>query len=128
MHDQRAQFLLELTGRYFADKEVRQFYYRLENNKFFFNPETFPESDDERCLDQLIYTFDVIGWAVRTGSISISEAQIFAFQAVKVLENLEVTKYLLDLDDHYKKDRRPTPAHGDAKFFVATLNAGHFNS
>ena len=31
VHDQRAQFLLELTGRYFADKEVRQFYYRLEN-------------------------------------------------------------------------------------------------
>ncbi|HEU0054602.1 MAG TPA: hypothetical protein VFQ39_15550, partial [Longimicrobium sp.] len=32
--ERRAQFLLDLTDRYFSDIEVRRFYYRLDYNQF----------------------------------------------------------------------------------------------
>ena len=63
VRQERAQFLMELTERYFADNDVRKFYYELENGRFVFDTQKFAGSDQERWLDQLIYTFDVIGWA-----------------------------------------------------------------
>lgn len=122
VRQERAQFLMELTERYFADNDVRKFYYELENGRFVFDTQKFAGSDQERWLDQLIYTFDVIGWAVKTKSLTPSEAEIFAFQALQVLKNVEVIKYLVWLDEEYARQGRPVPAHKDAKFLVETLN------
>lgn len=122
VRQEHAQFLMELTERYFADDAVRKFYYELENGKFVFDPSTFAGSDQERWLDHLIYTFDVIGWAVRTESLTSSEAMIFAFQASQVLKNDEVVRYLAWLDEEYARQGRPVPAHKDAKDLVETLN------
>lgn len=127
VRDQRAQFLLELTERYFADNAVRKFYYDLENGKFSFDPSNlkkFEGTNEERCLDHLLYTFDVIGQVVRTESLTISEAQIFAFQASQVLKHPEVIKYLTWLDGYYAKQGLPVPAHEAAKFLVETLKSG----
>ena len=122
VRQEHAQFLMGLTERYFADNDVRKFYYELENGKFVFEPATFAGSEQERWLDHLIYTFDVIGWAVKTNSLTPSEAEIFAFQASQVLKNDEVVKYLAWLDDEYARQGRPVPAHKDAKDLVETLN------
>lgn len=124
--EQRAQFLLSLTERYFADSDTRKFYYKIDYNDFVFDLGSFSGSDQERWLDQLIYTFDTIGHMVRIGAISSSEASIFAFQASRVLNNPEVKKYLNWLDGEYKKEGRPTPSHSDSRYLVNTLpeNAG----
>ena len=73
---QRAQFLLDTTERYFADTDVRRLYYDIDYNKFSLafvggepnafqrgtnTPKPFIGSDEERWLDNLLYTFDVIG-------------------------------------------------------------------
>lgn len=122
--EQRANSLLELTERYFADNDVRKFYYRLDYNQFSLDLDKFAGSDEERWLDQLIYTFDVIGQVVRMGALTPSEAQIFAFQASRVLNNPEVKKYLDWLDGEYAREGRPTPAHADARYLVQTLRQG----
>lgn len=123
VRDQRAHFLLVLTERYFADKEIRAIYYKLENEKepFLFDPEKFHGSPEEQWLDQLLYTFDVIGQVVRTESLTKSEAQIFAFQAKQVLDHPEVIKYLAWLDLYYAGKGLTVPAHEAAKYLVETL-------
>jgi hypothetical protein len=115
---QRAQFLLEITERYFGDPEVRKFYYKIDYDQFKFDREKFLGTDEERWLDSLIYTFDIIGYLLRIGVLSKEEVSILAFQASQVLRNSEVIKYLKWLDDEYKGLDRPTPAHSDARYLA----------
>jgi hypothetical protein len=122
---QRAQFLMDTTERYFSDSEVRKFYYKLDYDKFTFKLDTFMGSDDERWLDSLLYTFDVIGRMVKMNALTANEVDILAFQASRVLKNSEVKKYLDWLNGEYKKEGRPTPAHADALFLVETLFANN---
>lgn len=125
VRQERAKFLMELTARYFADNDVRRFYYKLEeegDRRFIYDPKKFAGSPEERWLDQLLYSFDVIGWVVRKKLLKSDEAEIFAFQALQVLENPEVIKYLAWLDEAYASKGRPVPAHKAAKFLVETLN------
>ncbi|MCA1594060.1 MAG: hypothetical protein LC754_15700 [Acidobacteria bacterium] len=118
---QRAQFLMDTTERYFSDVEVRKFYYRIDYKKFRFDPDKFMGSDEERWLDSLLYTFDVIGRMVKMGALTATEVEIFAFQASRVLRNSEVKKYLNLLNRDYEIEGRPTPAHEDALSLVETL-------
>src|SRR5437763_14663984 len=81
-HIQRGQFLLGATERYFAESEARRLFYDIDYNRFKLtfvegNPVTvergdggakpFMQSEEERSLDNLLYTFDVIGRLVALG-------------------------------------------------------------
>src|SRR6478609_3643217 len=75
---QRAQFLLDTTEKYFGDVEVRKLYYDIDYGNFELvykeggprevrcrdlsgKYKPFLGSDEERLLDSLLYTLDVIG-------------------------------------------------------------------
>jgi hypothetical protein len=111
---QRAQFLLDATERYFSDVEVRRLFYDINYHRFKLSfeegnpttitrgdetPRPFLHSEDERLLDTLLYTLDVLGRIVRIGVLDQSEAKIFAFQAVRVLEYPAVQQYVEWLAD-----------------------------
>lgn len=119
---QRAQFLLNITDRYFSDSDVRKFFYRLNYNQFEFDLQKFLDSDEERWLDSLLYTFDIIGRVVRMGVLTIKEVEIIAFQASRVLENPEVKKYLDWLDKDYQAIVA-RKAHQDARSLAENLLA-----
>jgi hypothetical protein len=118
---QRAGFLLDLTERYFQDDDVRKFYYKIDYNEFVLDFDSFIGSDEERWLDSLLYTFDVIGSMVRMRVVTISEVKVFAFQAFRVLRNPEVEKYLAWLDNEYKREGRTQRSHDDARYLVERL-------
>jgi hypothetical protein len=118
---QKAQFLLDITERYFSDTDVRKFYYKLDYNKFTLDFNKLIGSDEERWLDSLLYTFDLIGRLVKMRAVTGKEVDVLAFQASRVLRNSEVVKYLNWLDGEYEREGRPTPAHADARFLVETL-------
>ena len=114
--------MLDITERYFSNEEVRKFYYKLDYNQFDWTEKTFVGSDEERWLDHLVYTFDLVGQLVRMGAVTKKEVEILAFQASRVLNNVSVKKYLRWLDGEYKSEGRPTPAHADARYLVETLS------
>ena len=78
---QRYQFLLTVTERYFEEKEVREFYYKLNYDKFTFDPKTFLGTEDERLLDGIIYNL-----------LSLREVSILGFQVSRVMGNPEVQR------------------------------------
>jgi hypothetical protein len=119
---QRYQFLLTVTDRSFGAKDVREFYYRLDYNRFSFDPKTFMETDDERLLDGVIYNLDIIGRMVRTHVLTLDEVSILGFQVSRVMGNEEVQRYLTWLDGEYRTAGRSTPAHHDARHLDAALN------
>ncbi len=129
----RAQFLLETTERYFADSDVRRLYYDIDYGHFKLdfangNPSTvkcgdrpakqFIGSDEERWLDSLLYTFDVIGRVAELGALSRTDARIFAFQAGRVFKNPEVVKFLEWLDNERKRFGGDLPSHRAARKLV----------
>lgn len=119
---QRAQFLLDITNRYFSDAEIKNLYYQIEWEKFKFNYETLGHGGkEEQALDNLLYTFDIIGHLVKIGTLNKEDVNIIAYQAARVLNNAEVQKYLVWLDGWYKKVGRLHPAHADARYLVQHL-------
>src|SRR4051812_27799600 len=76
----RAKFILDVTARYFNDAEARKFYYQLDYDFWKFDLDKFPLSDEERWLDSMIYTFDLIGRMIRINVLSIDDVSILAFQ------------------------------------------------
>ena len=120
---QRTRFLLDFTERYFSDTDVRRFFYEIDYNRFRFYLTKFTGSDEERWLDSLLYTFDVIGRMIRTGAVTLDEVSIVAFQASRVLGNPEVDKYLKWLDEEYEREGRPGPAHSDARYLMGAIKA-----
>ena len=114
----KAQFIMDITERYFQNDDVRKFYYKLDYGNWKFDAKNFEESDEERWLDHLLYTFDVIGQLVKIGTITIEDIEILAFQADRVLENEEVKKYLDWLDADYLRQGIRKKARHHARFLV----------
>jgi hypothetical protein len=78
-------------------------YYRIDYNKFQFDIDKFPLSDDEPHVDRLIYFFDAVGWLVKMKALTMDEVSLLAYQAQRVLKNPEVSAYLDWLDEEYAK-------------------------
>jgi len=134
---QRAQFLLETTERYFGESEARRLFYDIDYNSFklqFVNgtpstvqrgeedPKPFLGSDEERWLDSLLYTFDVIGRMVELKSLNVREADIFAFQAKRVLGNHYVKAYVDWVNEERVKENIRIPAHQAAYRLVSRFD------
>jgi hypothetical protein len=127
---QRAQFLLDTTERYFADTDVRRLYYDIDYNKFSLafvggepntfqrgtnTPKPFIGSDEERWLDNLLYTFDVIGRVAELKALNSNEARLFAFQAARVFKNPDIVQYLAWLDKERIRFGGDVPSHHAAR-------------
>ena len=121
MATQRAQFLLDFTERYFSDSDVRKFFYKIDYGEFKLDFNQFIGSDEERWLDSLLYTFDVIGRMIKMRVVSVEEVDIIGFQASRVLRNPEVKEYLKWLDGEHRGEGRSKRAHDDARYLVETL-------
>lgn len=133
---QRAQFLLATTERYLPDSDVRRLYYDIDYGTFklaFANaepttfqrgsssPKPFIGSDEERWLDTLLYTFDVIGRVVELEALDVREARIFSFQAARVFKNHDVVQYLAWLDKERTRFGGDVPSHHAARRLAATV-------
>jgi hypothetical protein len=107
--NQRAQFLLDTTHRYFGDENVRKLYYELDYrtiviefkegqpNKIYRKeepPHPFIPSEVERHLDALLYALDTIGRVFELGTLTSREAKIFSFQARRVMSHPSVDEYV----------------------------------
>ncbi|MGF6808367.1 hypothetical protein OKW30_003493 [Paraburkholderia sp. Clong3] len=109
----RAEFLLNTTERFFSDVEVRRLYYDIDYGDFDLTfvqsgPRLIPEnvrrgggdakpfigSEDERLLDSLLYTLDVIARIAAMDVMTSADVQIFLFQAAQVLRNNAVKRYI----------------------------------
>src|SRR4029077_11344632 len=54
---QKAQFIANLTKDFFQESELRKFFYKIDYEKFYFDPTKVAEfkgSEDERHLDALL--------------------------------------------------------------------------
>lgn len=121
---QRSRFLLDLTERYFADTDVRRFFYKVDYEEFKYDEDAFPGSDEERWLDSLLYTFDIIGYMVRVRTVTLDEVGVVAFQVKRVLGNPEVIRYLSWLDTEHGTGL----AHPDARYLMQAIEVANGRS
>jgi hypothetical protein len=146
---QKAGFLLEFTERYFGDSAVRRFFYQIDYNQIELD---FPEGEpplmrrsipsrggtdqewkedwfllsaEERWLDSLLYTFDVVGHMLKNGVITLDEADIIGFQVSRVLRNASVERYLKWLDKENEWENRSERAHHGARYLAEALEKKH---
>ncbi|HEY0605601.1 MAG TPA: hypothetical protein VGD58_21945 [Herpetosiphonaceae bacterium] len=131
---QKAQFLLDITDRYFSDSEIRSLFYKLDHREFVFDENNVRGNNELRTLDKLLYILDVIGRMVRMKTITVEEVNILRFQILRVLDNHETNKYLNWLDRSYTSVETARPAisndvpvskkqkaHTDARFLRQRL-------
>jgi hypothetical protein len=136
---QRAQFLLQTTERYFKDTDVRRLYYDIDYNRFelrFVNNEPhefrrnsqdfkpFFGSEEERLLDTLLYTLDVIARVAELKAMDERESRLFAFQAARVFHNKQIAAYLDWLDKERVRFGGDVPSHEAARKLVNRIVPG----
>lgn len=80
------------------NKEFLDFFYYLDYEDlpgaFKFDPQTFPRSDDEKKLDQILLHLSIIGDILRRGEITIKDILWMDYIVKKSVGNNEVQKYL----------------------------------
>jgi hypothetical protein len=88
-------------------------------------PGPFFGSDEERLLDALLYTFDVIARVVELGAMSEGESRVFAFQAARVFRDKYVVVYLQWLDRERTRFGGDVPSHKSARDLVDRIAKVH---
>ena len=92
---QKAQFLLDVTERYFSNEMFADSLPAgLEHVQY--DPEKFRGSDEERWLDGLLYNLDVVGRIVRMGTLAIDDVDIIAYQASRVIRTRKYRSISID--------------------------------
>ncbi|MBV9445197.1 MAG: hypothetical protein JO345_04790 [Streptosporangiaceae bacterium] len=101
----RQQFLFTTIDHYFRDPVARAFYYRVDYTEqefsWKFDPDSFPGSPEEASLDYLLHTFCLIEQMLKVRVLSPRDVKILGFEALRVMENKEVLRYLEWLDKDY---------------------------
>ena len=126
---QKSNVILKITDELFQDNEQRQFFYKIDYEKFEFNLdklESFKGSDDERRLDSLLYKYDAISKLIRMALIDVEDIEFLLFEIVQVMHNKEVKKYIKWLDGEFeehgvvKNNKRKRP-HDDVRWLIEEL-------
>jgi|HubBroStandDraft_4_1064222.scaffolds.fasta_scaffold996480_1 hypothetical protein len=94
----RARFTLDFMQQWYSNTEIRKMYYRIDYQRWLFDPDSFRMSADEPAVDQILFMLDLVSHLLKLGVLSRSELSIIRFEAIAVLENEEVKKYLKWLD------------------------------
>ena len=128
----RTKFIYDLTNDLFHDDKLREFFYKIDYEKFNFDAndekslEKFKGSDEERWLDALLYRYDLIGKMVRTKVIDMDEVEYILFEVIQVFKNKDVQKYLSWLDNEYDRhgslgaSKREIP-HADFRWLAGEI-------
>lgn len=94
----RAGFILEVNKLLHGNRENLEFFYRLDYDQretsFRFDQEAFPNSNDELCLDRLLYLLAYVGSLLRRRIVDVDDLLWMRFVIRTVLGNQEVHKYL----------------------------------
>lgn len=72
--------------------------YKLEYKRFKFDENTFPESDEEKALDKLLYSFTQISALYKMGTITRQDLALIEYDFLRVYSDEEVQKYFEFLD------------------------------
>jgi uncharacterized membrane protein (DUF441 family) len=99
----RARFALDFMQQWYANTKIREMYYRIDYEDWLFDPGSFPMSADEPAIDQILSMLDLVSHLLKLGILSRSELSIIKFEAIAVLENEEIQKYLKWLDSEGEK-------------------------
>lgn len=103
----RHQFLFATIDRYFRDADARAFYYRLDYTEqdfsWKFDPDSFPGSPEEAHSDYLLHNFSLLEKMLKARVLEPPDVKLLGFEALRVLENPEVLKYLEWLDRDYNE-------------------------
>jgi len=116
----RQQFLFSTIDRYLRDPVVRAFYYRLDYTEqefsWKFDPDLFPGSPEEVSLGYLLHTFCLIEQMLKAGVLSPFDVRVLGFEALRVMENKEVLRFLEWLDKDYDEILGPNNrSYSDAR-------------
>jgi hypothetical protein len=90
----KARFAFDINQAFFQSDSEREFFYKIEHEQFLFDPLKFPQSDDERSLDRILYRLSLVGKLLRDGVLSLDDVQFMKYVAKSVLTNRAVLDYL----------------------------------
>lgn len=99
--ERQAQFLFDTNVWLLSDPAVRAFYYRLDYNRWTFDPDTFRLSPEEELLDRLLHTLDMVQRFVESGLLRPAHMAMLQMDMPQILNNPEVQKYFAWLDTEF---------------------------
>jgi hypothetical protein len=94
----RAEFIIGLLAKHVADNDTLNMLYKLEYKRYKFDENIFPESEEEKALDKLLYSFTQISALYQIGTITRQDLALIEYDFLRVYSDEEVQKYFAFLD------------------------------
>jgi hypothetical protein len=90
----KARFVLYLNQSFLQDDNERAFFYKLDHDGFFFEPQKFAGSEDEKQLDRLLFKISFVGKLLKDGVVDVSDINFVRHIVGSTMKDKEVAKYL----------------------------------
>jgi len=120
----QSEFLFNILTWYLNDPGLREFFYKLDYNRWKFDKNTFSGSEEEPHLDKMLYVFDLLERLIESKQISPNDLNIVSFEASRVLRNAQVERYLSWLDEAFREVGQLGPAYAAARRLGNRLQYG----
>ena len=98
----RAALVAECLKNFAEDEQIMRAFYAVEYSEFRYD-EKFHRSESEREIDKLLRHFSNIALAWQGGLLSINDVRPIQYYILRVLQDLEVIKYLKFIEDWSKQ-------------------------
>jgi hypothetical protein len=122
----KSKFIVDLTESIIKDKEVTDFWYRLDYDDWKFDLTNFRRSAEERHIDILLSRCAVIGQVLRAGSVSKADLTNIFILIRQVFSNEEIRNYLrFNMLDFYRDAGRLETQWPDALYLYGELLKWH---
>jgi len=104
--------ILKISELMNSDRELSSFVCKLDYQNspeaFRFDAKTFPHSDDEHCLDQILFQLSIVGGILRREELAVEDILWMRSIVETTLGNIEVHKYL-----KWLQSEEQIPGHAD---------------
>lgn len=98
----RADLILQLYNTFYKDQGMQEIYYKIEYNLFEYDVDSFPFSNDERNLDNLLGLFSNICQLYKMKIIKAKDLEFIKYEFQVIYENIQVENYFKTLDYWFK--------------------------
>ncbi len=99
----RIEYVSDVLWKIYDDEELSEIYYKIEYSEFIYNSNDFHGSENEKKLDKLLSTFDILAKQYYLKLITIQDIDLISYEYLVIFQNKEINKYFDFLDSWFDK-------------------------
>ena len=99
----RARFLADMHNRIVSDNDIKNIFQRIDWGNFEYDSNNFPNSNDERSLDRLLFTLDLMCMFYYQRKLQHEDIEVFEYEIHRLNQSNGVREYFHVLNENVSR-------------------------